>query len=483
MDSRFKYGSVPTWNKQGKTQKLLGIDLVHIQPSTPSTSIYEFELPTNSVLLFGPLSGFRVNGVFESQAAPTNAAPDPKWDVVAPADYTNVVVQPNWFEHLVKSVDVFHNNDTVKSHDVPRNVDAFVNSYLYSMMDPTVKLCLCPEESNPGNSVPVATGKPWSTDLNSAWHTYSKAIFKSGQITFRYIPPFVFPFYQQSNFCGHGRPPAALPMPVLEKMTISMTMNDDFSNIFKKSATNTKNYRFRIKKMELVVQAARLNPNFERSFLAQQGTLYYPGVTKFSLTENIPAGTFLHKCKFQDIPYPEGLFIFALPKNVVGGQYKYSGVTDTTAALFAEHNIDSVAVQFQNKYLALKTPNIYGSLTDHMVELKQLIDHLEHPPFGVLQKLDSLTLESIKEGGKSSTFPHYYINLCPSGPETRVVPIGDDGSSINKPGDMEVDIKFKDVGAADVAYFIYIFYTDVSILLDMRSRKFIQFYKRARPIN
>lgn len=482
MDSRFKYASVPTWNKQGKTQKLLGIDLVHIQASTPSTSIHEFELPTNSVLLFGPGSGFRVNGVFESRESPTTAAPDTKWDVVSAADYANVVVQPNWFEHLVKSVDVFHNNDAVKSHDVPRNVDAFVNTYIYTMMDPTVKKCLCPEASNPGNAVSIPGDKKWTSTANSAWHEYSKGIFK-GQITFRYIPPFVFPFYQQSNFCGHGRPPAALPMPILEKMTVSMTMNDSFTNIFQKPATNTKQYRFRIKKMELVVQAARLNPSFERTFLSQQGTLYYPGVTKFSLTENIPAGAFSHRCRFQDIPYPEGMFIFALPKNVVGGQYKYSAITGTDSSIFSKHNIDSVVLQFQNKYLALKSPNIYGSLTDHMVEIKQLIDHLEHPPFGVLQKLDLLKLDTIKEGGKDSDFPHYYINLCPSGPETRVVPIGDDGSSINKPGDLDVEIKFKDGGAQDVAYFIYIFYTDVSILLDMKSHKFYPFYKRSRPIN
>lgn len=94
-----------------------------------------------------------------------------------------------------------------------------------------------------------------------------------------------------------------------------------------------------------------------------------------------------------------------------------------------------------------------------------------------------LSLLNIAEGGKSSQYPHVYLNLCPSSPDSRMVPIGDNGSCITKTGNLDLTFKFKTEGAtADVTYFAYIFYTDVSMLLDMKtsSKQFVPMYKRHR---
>jgi hypothetical protein len=108
------------------------------------------------------------------------------------------------------------------------------------------------------------------------------------------------------------------------------------------------------------------------------------------------------------------------------------------------------------------------------------MDHFEHPPFGVLQDPALITLERMLEGGKSTTFPHIYIPLGPSGKETRIVPVGADGQVVNKTGDLDITLKFGTGGAKDVTYLAYIFYTDINMVLDMSSQTFTPFYKRSK---
>ena len=63
------------------------------------------------------------------------------------------------------------------------------------------------------------------------------------------------------------------------------------------------------------------------------------------------------------------------------------------------------------------------------------------------------------------------------------MPIGDNGSCITKTGNLDLTIKFGTDGAtSDVTYFVYIFYTDVNMLLDMKppGKQFVPMYKRHR---
>lgn len=470
LDQRFVHSDIPKWNSTFR-QNLWGTELVTIEPSTKSDTVFEFDLPNNSTLLFGPNSGFIVKGIFEKQNA------DNTWDVVPAADYGTVVIQPNWFENAIKSIDVFHNNTQVKAHDVPRFSDVFVNSYLYAHMHPEIKKCLCPEPCNTGNAVPKTRNDWVGSSATCSWANYSKTIYTNG-IKFCYIPPFTFPFYQQSNFCRAGRPPTALPMPVLGKMCVIVTMKDNFTQLIAKAAAVTSQYRFVLESIKLVVEEARLNPTYEKTYLSQKNVLAYEGNTHFGLAENITEGVMSHRCRFQDVYMPEGIFIFALPKTVLGGNFQFG--PEYTAAVFSNHNIDSVDVKFQNMPLVMKSPN-FGQITEDIIEIKMLADHQDFPPFGVLQDPVMLSLAAVAEGGKTTAYPHAYLNLCPSTPDSRLVPIGDDGKCITKTGHLDLTFKFKTGGAtADVTYFAYIFYTDVSMLLDLKSKQFVPMYKRHR---
>ena len=291
MDSRFVYADWPTW-KNGIKQGLQGTELITIQPTNKSPFLYEYELPTNSVLLFGPLSGFIVKGIFQSKK---KAEGDATYDSIAGEKTSSVALQPNWFEHLIKDIRVFHGNNAINAHDVPRGADPFLNTYLYAHMYKDIKKYLFPESPNPGHCVGTLE-KDWSlTDENSVWRQYGSQVFGDKTVVFRYIPPFLFPFYQQTNFCVDGRPPAALIMPLVQKMTISLQFKDNFSGIFMAAAADLNKYRFKIESIELVVEEARLNPVFEKRILSEKRTIAYPGLSRFAMSENVPASAPNHR--------------------------------------------------------------------------------------------------------------------------------------------------------------------------------------------
>ena len=472
IDSRFVYGESPKW-RQGQKQFLWGTEYLSILPTSKSSTLYEFELPTGSTLLFGNQSGFYVKGSFQYK---DKDAADSTYTLVPATDAANVALQANWFEHLLKDPQLYHGNMPLNPHDVPRYSDAFLNSYLYANMYPETKKCLMPEPVAPGYCVGLkSTDFDLSVD-GSKGRKYAAEVLGKRKIEFRYVPLHTFPFMQQTNFCTDGRPPAAVPLPVLQKMSIQLQFKENHDSIFMKPATNTKVYRFKIDSIELIVEEARINPSMERSFLNQKGQLYYTGLTKFAMTENINKGVLQHRLRFQDVPMPEGLFICALPKTALSGTFTNSAVT---AEVFLDHNIQTFDLLYNNMPLAIKSPN-YGEFRMHCMEIKQMMDHFENPPFGVLQDPSLITLEAISEGGKNSAFPHVYIPLCPSGKETRIVPIGADGQVVNKNGDLDVNLKFGTNGATDATYLVYIFYTDVNIVLDMNTQVFSPVYKRSK---
>jgi len=480
-DARFVYDNPPRW-QQGQHQKLQGTEFITIPASSKSSTLYEFELPnSNSVFLFGPLSGFKVKAVFEQKLDGAT-----QYTAITADQYAKVQLQPNWFENLIKSIDVFNNNASVKCDDVPRYADHVLNTYLYANMDPEVKDYLAPNPHHPARCAPVKqVGFP--SAANSEWHEYSKHVFGKPSFEFRYVPMFVFPFFQHAYFgASGGKLPNALPMALLEKLRISISMKEDFKCILKKVGTdpdqNKTDYRFRIISIDLVVEEARLQNQFEKLYTKKSGPIYFNGVTRYGRVENIAIGTLSYRTEIKNIDYPEGIFIFALNKKVIGGEFTYEDVTNPgTSPVFVNTNIESVDVTFNGLPLAVKVPNI-GTIRDQTIEIKSLIDHREAPPFGIPQDPHILNMTQVIEAGEKTNYPHVYLNLCPSLKETRLIGIGDDGKGINTPGNLELNIKFKPPsGSTDATYYIYLFHTDINMILDPRTKSLTPYYKRVRP--
>ena len=380
---------------------------------------------------------------------------------------------PNWFEMLIKSVDVFHNNQRISASDEARFIPAHLNAMLYAYMEPTAKKLLCPQPVHPGYCVPVNKDS-WKLDAEP-YNSYAKQVFTGDKIFFDYVPNFQFPFYQGSNFLTDGSAPRMVPMQTLGKLSVRFSLFDKQDHIFRNKANHTKKYRFVFDAFNLILEEARLAPTFERTLLSAKKQLAYPGVTRLQLVESIPGGTASFKTRFQDICMPESLFIFCLDKQVASGTYKFS--TSTKENVFLPHNISSIDLSFDGKRFSLKEPHL-GNIGDDSLDSKTLFDHLAAPPFGV--NLDSAvaTYTKLRQGGENSAYPHIYIPLVHySGDKNRLIPAMDDGSCVSKRADLNIDFKFaRNNSTENAVYVIYAIYTDVAIILDLKNKYFMSPY-------
>jgi hypothetical protein len=473
-ETRFVSAPLPSW-REGAKQKILGSDYNVYEPSPKLTDEFpsqlEFELSSNQAWMFGPMSRFFVEGVFQSKA-PAAAT----WTPVTAAEYEKVVVIPNFWDALIKGIDVFNGNVKITTSDEAKYVVAHLNAYLYAMMDPLAKKLLCPELCHPGNGVPTKV-KGWSAVEadGDEWQKYSKLIFTGGEINFHYIPLHVFPLYQQSNYLVDGNVPTSLPMPNLDKFTIRITFVDKQDGIFKAIGTNDKMYRFKLVKFDLMIEQARLSSAFEKSFFSKNQRIAYSGLTKIMRSETINAASTTYKCHIPSVPLPESIFIFALHKNILSGNYTYK--TNTDLNVFVPHNIKSFSFFYDGKTYAIKEPN-FGDVNLASMEVKSLIDHMYSPPFGMLQNDKLLTLASVHEGGINTPYPHVYINLTNFGDKTRIVPLLTDGSIVSKFGDIDINLTFASVGgsATNANYIVYLSYTDVNTILDVKTNSFYSPY-------
>jgi hypothetical protein len=429
----------------------------------------EFDLISTQTLVLGPMTRFKVQGIFESKVAATAAEANPPWAPISAADaWTKVSVAPNWFDIFIKSLDVFQGNYKITTTDEARHVWPHLNAFLYNYMTKERKNMLCPEACHPGRGVPDKD-KSWSMveATGTEWRDYSANIFTGNAIEFHYTPLHIFPFFQGTNYPDQFN---ALPLPVLGKMSVRLSFIDKMDSIFKKAAANASSYRFRFEKIELMTELARLNTNFERSFYAKKNQLNYAGVTKMMVSETIPNVSLNHKTRFQNVPFPEGIFIFCLPKTVVGSTWTYQTNGDNN--VFSPHNIKSMAVYYDNQAFSFKEPN-FGMIEHSDMEIKSLFDHLISPPFGSQMDPEKVTLEKMKNGAIATPYPHVYLNLTNHADKSRIVPFLNEGHLLTQSHDLDIHFNFKASGStADVNYMIYLSYTDVNVVLDMKSRSF-----------
>ena len=471
-ETQFAYPSMPNWQK-GKSQNVEGSEFVVIEPDSKwedyPTQV-SFQLESNKPYFFGPMTKFNVTGSFKQKKTKTTG-----WVPMAAGDAADVMLVLNWFEMLIKEITVYHGNFKICTNNEAAQIWPFLNAYLYANMDKLTKKLLCPHPESSGHCVP-SNNNVWDF-TNADWLKYGAIVFGQETINLDYTPLHVFPLYQNADYVGKGNYPCALPINALGKLEIRLSFRKDVECIFKKKdPASVVEYKFDIDNIQLCVEEARLSPSFDKAFLNSKASLPYPGVTKIMMAETISSGAMVYKTKFQRVLAPEGLFIFALPKDVIGGEWKFESLTD--GQLFKYHNIKSVSLMYKGESYDNKEPNI-GMIEDNFIEIKNYVDHFSHPPFGMPQDPDKLTLALLKNGGKDSIYPHGSVNLCNSLDKSRLVPINEDGSILLSEADLDINLKFNRGGAtADVTYLMYLFYTDVNLILDMKTKTFSSPYVR-----
>ena len=467
LEKQFEFPDVKnTWQEKGVSQKIMGSDYIIINSLSPivdgAPKIVEFELKdSEEVWSMGPNTCFKIKGQFQVAKPPTAPATQWVYEPCSVLELDKVVVQPNWFEASLKLIEEFHGYSKINTSDEARHVPAFLNAWKYNFMEKSQKKLLLPQPSCSGWGVPNKKNS-WTVAADSEWRTkYGPQIFNEKMITFDYLPSDFPPLVQGANYMQHQQ--NILPMPLLDKISIRMSFIDDLSAIFKKEAANLNRYRFYFQEIKLVVEKLKLNLNTKERLMAKKGKWEYAGVTRIMKTENPVAKELNHKAKIQGMLLPEGLFIFALPKKVLSGDYTYQ---ESDGNVFSPHNIKSIDIKYGNLDLFTTRPNL-GMIRDDVIESKLFIDYLNAAPFGLDMDPDKITVANIENGWEKTPYPHVYINLCNYGDKSRLIPNLNNGSMLKVANEMELSINFNATGATpDVTYIIYYFYTDNNLTLD-----------------
>lgn len=472
VDARFAYKAKQE-SRGGQKQNIYSTEVSYIEPTNvleDTVRQIDFDITTKRPVLFETNTKFEITGYFQRKSANAGSA----WENVPATDADKVVVEPNWWEKLLRSPgEVYNNHQLIKTSDEPNYVPFHLNTFLYWSMDPLYKKILFPQACHPANAIP-SKAKDWNPETaTSSWRKYATSIF-NGKVVFTWVPLFVFPFYQGSNWILDNNYPGCVPINTLGKFTYRLTFRDNQDYIFKKMAANTYSYRFKLDKIRLMIEEVRMNPALERSlFVTGKKTLLYPGLTKMARVETVPAAVYTHNVKFENISLPEGIFIFALNKKVVGGTCTYQDAPN--GPLFSTHNLIDTNVEFAGVKYALVEPNMFQIKQDAL-DCKLLMDYIgPRPPFGVKTDAKNFDLALVNNGFEASDFPHVFYNLCVGSGRDRMVPaLTDDANLVNKMGDLTLQLKFGTNGApADLIYIVYIYYTDVNLTLDQKNKRFI----------
>jgi hypothetical protein len=467
-DEQFEYDPVD-WNwKTNKHQKVLGKELVVIQPNkkvelVPS-GILEFDVKTEDVVSFTPNTRFHIEGQFEYKELPA----DTQWIPCTAAEYAKVIVQPNWVDNLIKRVDVYNGGQLIVTNDEGHFVAPYINTFLYAYMDKHQKRLLCPEPCSPGNGVPTKTGaEGWDKAAGSEWQAYSKKIFTGENISFGHLFMQQFPFWQHSNY--FERMPKILPSNAM--LRINVLFNDYPDAIFKQVGTNVRLYRFAFKKFELWTEQLRVNPSVKASMLKEKRVQHFSGVCRMLRSESIASTLTIYRHSVQDVFFPEGVLLYTLPKDVLAGSYKYKNNADGN--VLSANKITNVAIQFGDQTYFFNHPNI-GDVKDASRELNTLVDYFAKPPFGMKMDPEKITLAALEDGFKNTPYPHVYLNLCNFADISRVVPFLDkDATIVGKRNKLDIIMTFETGGAVnDVTYFAHLFYTDYNTAFDPKTKQF-----------
>ena len=299
---------------------------------------------------------------------------------------------------------------------------------------------------------------------------------------FHWCPLFLWPFWQGSNHVYDDKAPRCVPINYTGKVLVRFSLKDNYETaIFKKADdTNLIQYRFVLNKMDLGVEEARLSPLIEKKLYGGGGggkLLYYPGITKIAHFETVNAGSFIFQSKFENIPMPEAVLMYCLPKSVQGDNYKFSE-HDLTKPFFIKHNISQVTFNFGGLNYTLREPN-FGSIKDDVVDAKNLFDYTKYGPFGLFLDQSKLNKHTIADGFINSDFPHVYVNLSTS-PHNRLIPLLDSGSVLAQNHDFNVTVKCTTDAVADASYIIYCIYSDINMTLDLKDKKFDNPYLKGK---
>lgn len=453
-----------------RNYKTFGTELIRTESIVPLEEIpkqLEFEISANRPVKCNLLTRFYIKCFFESRATEN----DP-WTKVLATDYANVVLEPCWFESLLKNITIYHGNMSITSSDSNPIADLYFNKFLYYVMKKDLKRLLAPEKSHFANHLPSSL-EDWdfsSEESLKSWKDYAAHVFHPKGCEFSWSP-LVWPWLQNSDYVLN-QDQIDLPFPSLGKLHVRLNFKDSQNHIFRLKSTNTKQYRVRFKHFSLMYEENRINPTIARPLKSQ---ILFPGNVVDSRIESIASNEMHYRTRFLNASLPESLIIFCVKKSVLGETYTYNEADCWKKPIFLKHNIKEVELLVQGNSLSLRPPH-FGQLDLECNQLKYLHDVEK---FGIRNIPCDLSKLSMETAFDHPIFPHIYINLLSNLEKHRILPINSEsGLALKKDNTIDLLLKFQSTGSqVDCNYVILLTYSDYSQCYDFKTNKFSNRFK------
>lgn len=493
--------------RNAKQQRSFGTEYIRFEPMgvlEEQPKQIEIEISNSRPIKFDHQTRFQVKVELQTRnLAPAGSDADKRWhllktevDKADSKELDEVCLAPNWFENLITSIDIYHQNNRVTAHDESPMIGFQLNTFLYHMSSPAFKKSFCPQNGHPGRGIPTKLGN-WGPG-KAEWKTYAAHLVKNNQFTFHYVPMHTFPFHQNPNWMVDGKQ-KDLPLDKIGKMYCRINFKNDWSCVWKKikkyaaaDATRTtdinmKEYRIVLKELTLLAEEDRINPGMLQSKTSGNyrnggnAPIAFYGVSRDSRCEAIKDGESVHRVRFQRNAMPETMFIFAVNRKVIGGTWNYQEVDDNQP-LFMKHNIEEIQVTYDGQTFTNKEPNFMMFKHDQQA-LAYMENVMRHGYFGMHVDPDKINYEEIVREHENSLFPHIFVSFLTNNNKNasleRIQTIQDtQGNAYKQDAAIEIQLKFDSNGAAtNATYVVYFGYTDVNMTWDPKSFRFVNRYK------
>jgi hypothetical protein len=333
---------------------------------------------------------------------------------------------------------------------------------------------------SPGYSTTVDKGYFKTTTGENAWTDYSAHICKDN-IQFVYTPLNKWPFYQDCNYTeGIDGGFTIVPIAQLGRLQIRVFFKDDTSVLFSKQAGDTYEYRFTMTKFTLLLKELRVSPSYNRQLASMKGNIYYRGLTKIGICENLTPANFTHRATIPNIHFPEGIFIYCIDKRIISGTATHQQLS--IDGPFMEHNIKSLDIHFNGQHFFVKQPT-FGTLDCLQLQREKYYKWKKNGCMGF--RFDPKKINWHRQGkGNDLAYPNVWVDFCEHANDSRLQVLQDNTYITNKMADLTVILNFHvPHGATDASYILLIYYTDYTLILDMKTKRFSAVYNRHRAIN
>jgi len=482
-DAQFQFKS-PADYQALKKHKVDSYDIVNYNfDIKPDPTIVVKNITSDRVWACTQEFRFKIKGVFQKLKEGA-----PQWEVLKLEDAKEVVLEPNWFESQIRDFLIYNGKQILVSKSEGKYVNSVLNSFFYAHMSKKQKKLLCIHPGNPGygvptevddwkfwkEAVPAAGNIPAEPAEGLAWADYASRAFIGAEYEFDYLPIHAPPFYQGTNYDDEDMP-NIWPMALFKDgLDFHFTFVDHLDAVFKKRNPDDKtNYRFKYTQMQLVTNQMNLPKDLFNKIIHNKSALHYRGVTRILKLAEVPPKNRTQMVTFNKGTMPDGIFIFALPKERSSGAWKYQQNVD--GQVFSEHKIVGLKINYGGRPFYITEPNI-SNLSSDEVKQKLFFDYMNSPPFGMNMDLSFVDWDTLL--GENSPYPHIWANLMNFGDKSRVVPFMDDQSSVNKENVLAVEILFDELtGAPDgVSFYCYIYHTDFNLKLNCATQVFSNEY-------